>query len=431
MLVTDKGDGLYEINLGNLPPKEKAKIQLSIHQLLAYSGNAAKYFLPTVIAPRYSSRRLGMRHNPEVNALAHYPFSASLNLSDGHRLTACSHSFNQSNDQVSFEGVLNQDISLVISSSKPVNGALYALHDNGYSTLAYYTPELPSETDAKSRGLQVLVDCSGSMSGVSIDHLKDGLEEALLDFNQERTINLIRYGSDCESEFELMYPFATLAKERVLDTVQNLQADMGGTEIFGALSKALQVAKASEIQSDILLITDGQVWSNEGKLEHLAKQINELGIRVFCVGVGYAISESFLNDLSSKTHGQLTLVNPHENMASALVEVFNQSQAQQHKLTVDLACSDSNKASFVSSNKLAYQNQSTLALFHSSSIPEQSLFAVDKCEHNSVEASLAPTEIQQALIQLVAARQVRAIDDTAAVTEIALKASIISPTHHL
>lgn len=327
VLIKDIGDGLYELNLGNLAPDEKAAIAITIHQLCHVEGDQVRYFLPTVIAPRYGSRMFIESPEPVANALVNYAFSATLSLPQESTLISSSHSMERiENNQVQFSGYLNQDIKFAFRTNNSGSYFYCAPFGDGYATIGAFVPsakETEVQGESGNRSVQLLVDCSGSMDGVSIEHVSEGLQEIFSEFPSDRKVNLIEYGSNTYS----LYDQPQKITPEFSDALDTLSADLGGTEIEKALSLAINQLKQTGTDGDIILLTDGQVWGDH-RINELAEEAANTGIRIFCVGVGYAISESVLEQLSGSTGATLTLVNPHENMATALFKVFTQSAHQ-------------------------------------------------------------------------------------------------------
>ena len=99
--------------------------------------------------------------------------------------------------------------------------------------------------------------------------------------------------------------------------LQKVDANLGGTEIQSALTAAIDLP-GPEIDQEILLITDGQVWNTENIIENVKKSEH----RVFTVGVGSAVSEGFVQNLAAETGGACELVAPREKMADKIVRHF-------------------------------------------------------------------------------------------------------------
>jgi Ca-activated chloride channel family protein len=68
-----------------------------------------------------------------------------------------------------------------------------------------------------------------------------------------------------------------------------------------------------------LLITDGEVWDT-GNIVKIA-QLS--GHRIFAIGVGTAPADTLLQELAEKTGGACELISPKENIAAAILRMFN------------------------------------------------------------------------------------------------------------
>jgi hypothetical protein len=122
-------------------------------------------------------------------------------------------------------------------------------------------------------------------------------------------------------------PFATAAnREAAKHFARTIDANMGGTEIGQALAAAYRVFEKTEI-GEILLVTDGAVSS----WESVVKQAKSSGHRLFTVGVGNAVSESFVRQLASQTGGECELVAPREDMAERIVRHFERIRSPRAK----------------------------------------------------------------------------------------------------
>lgn len=100
--------------------------------------------------------------------------------------------------------------------------------------------------------------------------------------------------------------------------VQLMEADLGGTELPGALRAAIAVPTPEAVVSDVLLITDGEVWAVEEVVDLAARS----GHRLFVVAVGAAPAEGLARLLSEKTGGACEFVSPNEDIEGAIVRMF-------------------------------------------------------------------------------------------------------------
>ena len=122
IIIRDLGDGQQELRAGNLAPNDRLVIEIEIAQCLQFHPSGFRYFLPTVIAPKYGHATDFHDIAHKHSILADYAFDAHVHIHDEATVTNISHNIQKIDAQhYSFTGKLNQDIVLNISSviSKP------------------------------------------------------------------------------------------------------------------------------------------------------------------------------------------------------------------------------------------------------------------------------------------------------------------------
>lgn len=420
VILQDVGDGLYELNIGNLGKSETATIDITIHQIAHITMDTVRYHFPTVITPHYGERNFNDLIEPKANFFANYPFTAVADLPKECRLKASSHPMSHQQGQMNFSGFLNQDISFEIETLAPESLVLQTTLDDDFISLGFVNSKsLQNQNAYYNRPLQVLVDCSGSMVGTSIEHVKHGLEEAFLELPASRPINLIRYGT---KPLPLHCAPKPICRE-LNEAVKSLEANMGGTQIDTALELALNQLLNANISGDILLLTDGQVWEHE-KIYNIARKAARADVRIFCIGVGYAISESVLQTLSDQTHASLSRVNPHERMADTLARVLFQSATPSSKLNIEVPTSVTE--SYTPQNIFSHHS-ACFALLSSESVKNTNIQIND--EHHSIEGSSNTSSLNENAVRQIAAKLLidKKLRDDKRVAQIAIAAGIVSP----
>jgi Ca-activated chloride channel family protein len=199
---------------------------------------------------------------------------------------------------------------------------LVASHDNqSVVALNFLPPAESSDADAKGRNFVMVLDCSGSMAGDSIDQAKEGIRLALSRLRPEDKFALIGFGSTYECFHDVLLPANRKNINLAHEFVKNL-SDMGGTEMMTALEAALGYSTIKDdgvaLPIDVLLLTDGEAWG----MESIAKVAQSGGHRIFTVGIGSAVAEDVVRTLADGTGGACELVTPNENMAQRIERHF-------------------------------------------------------------------------------------------------------------
>ncbi|XP_047486430.1 von Willebrand factor A domain-containing protein 5A-like [Penaeus chinensis] len=101
-----------------------------------------------------------------------------------------------------------------------------------------------------------------------------------------------------------MYNEENLAKASALQ--QNMQADMGGTEIFQPFKAIYSQPPKAGYARQILLISDGSVWNVDQMTDLVSRHAHES--RVFAVGIGHGASTSLIRGVARAGKGRSEMV---------------------------------------------------------------------------------------------------------------------------
>ena len=104
-----------------------------------------------------------------------------------------------------------------------------------------------------------LVDCSGSMMGDPINKAKDALKIFMQSLPEDCYFNIYCFGSTFESlsSKSVKYNEENLSKAKIY--VENMAADLGGTEILEPLVHILPGYEIKGYTKQVFILTDGQV----------------------------------------------------------------------------------------------------------------------------------------------------------------------------
>lgn len=325
-------DGLCTINVGNLMAGERAQICYRFSQLLNWEQDALRIAIPTTMAPRYGSAiEAGFQPHQitDHSLLVEYPLNFNLSVEQplANAFIECpSHQVNITHENKiahikvsNKQAWLDRDFILKITAQNvEKNHGQYAKDGDQYIALMSIAPEIPGEP-ISSACIKVVVDCSGSMSGDSIAQARVGILKILDNLRETDTFNIVRFGDVARAYF----PTCVLATEKVLNqarqAVEMLDADLGGTEMGRALDYAYALKDQGERPTSVLLITDGAVYQQEPIIK-VAERSNH---RIFTVGVGSAVAETFVREIAVRTGGAAALVSPNEGMAATIYRQFS------------------------------------------------------------------------------------------------------------
>lgn len=341
MRLQQVSDSLYTLNLGNLQPGDHASIEIRYAQLLEWQGEQLRLLIPTTMGERFGDpQALGMephqqtRTDPGVDYRAEFSVRIEGQLASS-MISCPSHAVAlQRVKGLSEEGgllirpdsatvAMDRDFILLLKRPEGADSAAYYDRDIDGQWVGWLSlnPTFDEPTDEQlwrePRTLNIVVDCSGSMAGVSMQQAKVAVREIVSQLCPEDSFNITNFGSHHQSLFSQPVVACEKNKADAYRWIRKTQADLGGTEMADALKAAYGDVRLcdSGSRADLLLITDGQTYD----LDNVLKTASASGHRHFTVGVGSAVAEDLVRGLAEATAGACELVTPSENMAAAIV----------------------------------------------------------------------------------------------------------------
>ena len=332
VLLEQPQPGLYTASVGNLAPGETATIRFRYGLLLRWNGDLVRLSMPTAIAPRYgdpSAGGLDPHQEPEFGFDAERSFRLRVSVQgvlQGARWASPSHDIAVTPEgertviEIARPAAMDRDVVLEARAAGVDSGrALLDRDDRDWVVLASFRPDFPDVADGGvPRCLKIVVDCSGSMSGDSIEQVRIAGERILDSLRPGDLFDIVAFGTGHRALFGRAMPASPPNVGRAREFVRDLDADQGGTEIESALRAAYGMEGEPGMPRDLLLITDGEVWDTDSAVA----EARASGHRIFTVGVGSAVAEPFVRALAGATGGASELVAPREDMAGRIHRHF-------------------------------------------------------------------------------------------------------------
>ena len=335
IMLEQNHDRSYSLNLGNLAAGEHCTVTIRYAQTLQFEQRGLRLLIPTVIAPRYGDplRDAGLlpHQAPQHSLTADHPFDLVLRLHGDlaqARVTSPSHPVGVSHVQATTGNVLtvslgrreslDRDFVLIVDQLAHESVALVtrdAVRPDAFAMLASFCPSVRGPGVATT-AVKILVDCSGSMTGDSMDAAKRALQSIVQNLGAADRFSLSRFGSTVEHRARGLWKATETTKLAAQRWVGSLDADLGGTEMENALTSTFALAQT--VSSDVLLVTDGEISAIDSTIESARAS----GHRVFVVGIGSSPAESHLRRLAEATGGACDFVAPGEAVEPAVLRMF-------------------------------------------------------------------------------------------------------------
>jgi hypothetical protein len=145
-------------------------------------------------------------------------------------------------------------------------------------------------------------------------------------------VSLTRFGSRWELISEGLEPADAHTLTPLKALVRRSEADLGGTEMQGALAATLAIPVPRDRQADVILITDGEIYNLTGVLSAAARS----GQRVFAIAIGAAPNEPLTRKLAADTGGACEFASSAADAEAAILRTFKRLRSAPRTLaTID------------------------------------------------------------------------------------------------
>lgn len=348
ILVNVNPDRSYTLELGNLMARESCLIRLRYVQVLQPAQGSLRMTLPVTLAPRYGDPVLQGRFEPhavpQADSLVEYLFDIQLKVRGElayAQVTSPSHQMATRHVpagiptgspmidiRLAHDDWLDRDLVLVFSELQHASLGLAAQDRKTPGTgvvMASFTPRFPAHEPLPVT-VKILVDCSGSMNGDSIEAARRALHGILAELRDGDRFSLSRFGTTVQHRSRGLWKAAPPAKAAAHRWIVNLDASLGGTEMESAILSTLRLAGAKDaarLGADVLLITDGEVHDIDGVLEAAGQSVH----RFFVVGIGASPAESLIRRLADATGGACEFVHASEHAEAAILRMFHRMRS--------------------------------------------------------------------------------------------------------
>ena len=336
VMLESNSEGIATATLGNLKPGEEVTIEITLFTLLAPQSGTVRLTLPFTFGERYSpdgsQGKLEPYERVESSFAAEYPVSVDFivrGLLAKTEVSAPSHlsSIVRGTDgslEIAFHRVFaDRHVVLLFDKVPDVNALYWAKDPFEKDNLAGCLVITPPAAKTQSALLaDLLIDCSGSMSGVGIEMVRESLAALTEVLGGNDRVTLTRFGSETEPVIRSPRIFdKAFVRRSFLKAVESIDADLGGTELEAAVKF---VSERDEPvcpyeKRVIVLISDGEIWD----IDNLISEAKKRGLPIFCVGVGDCAAEGNLQALSIATGGICEVVTHAENMAPVLSQMLS------------------------------------------------------------------------------------------------------------
>ncbi|XHF98221.1 hypothetical protein AWENTII_001786 [Aspergillus wentii] len=364
----------FSIRLGNIPAGEKVTVDITFVGDLKQDAqtDGTRYTIPNTIAPRYSNVLDGMddwvasRGSPAQSQGISITADVLMEKSSVIReLQSPSHPVKVSLGRIS--SVQEEDSafepSQASASLKIAKGDVLLERDfvlvvradglDSPRALLESHPTIPGQRALMATlvpkfslppiqpELIFVLDRSGSMKD-KIQSLQAALRVFLKSLPVGVCFNICSFGNYHSFLWERSKAYDASSLKEALVFVDNVFANMGGTEMQGAVEAAVE-SRMGDRELEVLILTDGQIRKQEALFSFVREKSADNSARFFSLGIGNSASHSLIEGIARAGNGFSQSVIAHEELDRKVVRMLKGAltpHIYDYKLKVEYEDSD-------------------------------------------------------------------------------------------
>ncbi|KAI4685983.1 uncharacterized protein J4E88_003820 [Alternaria novae-zelandiae] len=217
---------------------------------------------------------------------------------------------------------LDKDFVLqVVAKDVGVPQAILETHPTLPNQRALMTTLVP-KFNLKSQKPEIIfiADRSGSMGG-QIPTLVSALKVFLKSIPIGCMFNICSFGSSHSFLWEQSQMYGQDTLEEAIRHVEAFGANFGGTETLTAV-KACFEARNTELPTELMLLTDGDIWAQDQLFDYVSKNTKNGKVRVFPIGIGGGVSSALIEGVARAGRGFAQMVTNNEKLDSKIVRML-------------------------------------------------------------------------------------------------------------
>lgn len=325
-LLEYAGFGMYRTKAFPLEPGKPAKVVVNYKSVCKKNNGVVEVWYP-LNTEKFSAKpiedvavRVDIKSRADITSIYSPSHDLSIDRRDARHVIATYHASKTtpSTDFQVFYKAADEAVGATLLTHQPSTGK------DGYFLLLVSPNPRNSRDNVVAKDVVVALDRSGSMSGEKIQQAKEALRFVLKNLNSEDRFNVLIYSDDVATFFDKLMPATRNNIEKAQDMVDRIEA-MGGTNIYDAVSRAMNMFEDGKRPGYLIFLTDGQPTvgrTQEKDILSAAKTTNKTNVRLFCFGVGYDVNIRLLDKLCDDNHGRSDYVKPNEPIEGKISSLY-------------------------------------------------------------------------------------------------------------
>jgi len=329
-LLEQQRPNVFKMNVANILPGDVVEVELRYTELIVPTGGTYEFAFPTVVGPRYVTRkeqdattpRDAWQSNPYLHAgeepAADFKLHAAINSGIPIKDTASpSHAV-----RVAYRDANRADIELLPEAGNGANRdfilryqlagggiesglMLYEDGNENYFLAMIEPPRRATPAQITARDYVFIVDVSGSMNGFPLEVTKTLLRNLLRNLKPTDTFNLLLFAGTSATLAGAPLPATPDNLQRAIDFIDRQQG-AGGTELLSALKRALALPGSEGRSRSIVIATDGYVSVEAEAFDLIRENLGRAN--VFAFGIGSSVNRHLIEGMAHVGGGEPFIV---------------------------------------------------------------------------------------------------------------------------
>jgi len=328
-LLKQQRPNVFSMNVANIMPGDLIAIELHYSELLEPTDSIYEFVYPTVVGPRFSDQPAA--DAPETDRWIKNPylkqgvtspttFSINVNLAAGMELqeaVCTSHDTDIIYEDKTMARIKlkdtekqggNRDFILKyrLAGDKINTGLILQRgQDENFFLMMMQPPARVKPADLPAREYIFVVDISGSMNGFPLNTSKKLLTRLIGGLQTKDRFNVILFAGASK----VMAPSSLPAtSDNIRQAVQLIEKQRGGggTRLYSALKKGMDLPMDENISRTILIVTDGYIGAEKQVFRLIQKNLNLTN--VFAFGIGSSVNRYLIEGMAKSGQGEPFIV---------------------------------------------------------------------------------------------------------------------------
>lgn len=324
-LLKQQRPNVFSMNVANIMPGDEIVIELHYTELLAPTDGVYEFVYPCLVGPRYSEQPAATApasdhwiQNPYLKKGTASPttFDIQVNLAAGMELQEAVCTSHETD--ITWEDKTRARIRLKASekqggdrdfilryrlAGQKIESGLILQRgpDENFFLMMVQPPARVKNANLPPREYIFVVDISGSMHGFPLNTAKKLLTQLISGLQSQDRFNVILFagGSKVMAPTSLAATSANIRK--ALELIEK-QRGGGGTRLYLALKKGLDLPKDENSSRTFLIVTDGYIGTEKEVFDLIQNHLNQAN--VFAFGIGSSVNRYLIEGMAKSGQGE-------------------------------------------------------------------------------------------------------------------------------